>query len=105
MPSVTKRSDAERDLEGLAFHIGQTDTVASTRFLAAAERTFAVLASMPEMAAPYPLTNPRLQGMKRHPVQGFPNHLVFYLPTPLGIEVVRVLHGARNVARVMEGQP
>jgi hypothetical protein len=35
-------------------------------------------------------------------VPGFENTLVFYVPSPGVVEVMRVLHGARDVARLLE---
>jgi toxin ParE1/3/4 len=103
--SVGKRQQARHDLIEIADHFDQVDPALADRFLEAAERTFAILESMSRMGAPFPLVESRLRGMRHHPIQSFPNHLVFYLPTPVGIEVVRVLHGARNVKHVLEGQP
>ena len=34
--------------------------------------------------------------------KGFPKHLIFYRPIDHGIEVVRVLHGARDIEAVFE---
>ena len=49
---------------------------------------------MPGIGALFPLANPSFQSLRHHPIQGFPNYIIFYLPTADGIEVVRVLHGA-----------
>jgi plasmid stabilization system protein ParE len=37
-----------------------------------------------------------------HPVRGFPSRLIFYLPLPDGIEVIRVLHAKRNIRRLLQ---
>jgi toxin ParE1/3/4 len=50
------------------------------------------------------LSAPRLADLRRWPVSGFPNHLIFYQPTEGGIEVVRVLHGARDLATMLENE-
>jgi len=42
----------------------------------------------------------RLKGLRRIPVKGFENYLVFYLPHQGGIDVIRVLHGARNIDNI-----
>ena len=44
---------------------------------------------------------PRLTGLRVFPVRGFPKHLIFYRPVADGIELVRVLHGARDVAAIL----
>jgi toxin ParE1/3/4 len=44
---------------------------------------------------------PRLTGLRVFPVRGFPKHLIFYRQVADGIELVRVLHGARDVAAIL----
>jgi len=39
----------------------------------------------------------RLHGMRRLPVNEFEKYLIFYLPHEHGIEVIRILHGARDI--------
>jgi toxin ParE1/3/4 len=105
MATIARRPVAERDLEDTAVYIGRNSRPTATRFLIAAEATLARLASMAGMGASFPLTNPRLQGLRHHPIRGFPNHLIFCLPTADGIEVVRVLHGARDLTAILENEP
>ena len=38
-----------------------------------------------------------LKGLRRFPVKGFENYLLFYLPHQTGIDVIRVFHGARHI--------
>jgi plasmid stabilization system protein ParE len=35
-------------------------------------------------------------------VAGFSNHLIFYRPVPNGVEVVRILHAARDWLAIIE---
>jgi plasmid stabilization system protein ParE len=39
------------------------------------------------------------------PSGGFKNYLIFYLPAANEIEVVRVLHGARNLRKALRETP
>jgi toxin ParE1/3/4 len=48
--------------------------------------------------------SPRLADLRFFPVTRFPNHLVFYRPLEDGLELVRVLHGAREIARLLESE-
>ena len=80
----------------LAEHAG--DAVAQ-RFLDGAASSFEALLAHPEIGAPVPLSNPVLAGMRKWPVSGFENHLIFYLPrnTPGGgVSIIRVLHAATD---------
>ena len=39
------------------------------------------------------------------PVPGFRSHLIFYRPLSSGVEIVRILHGARDWLPIIEAQP
>ncbi len=38
------------------------------------------------------------------PVSRFRNYLIFYVPVPGGIDVFRVLHGARDLGEVLDAE-
>jgi toxin ParE1/3/4 len=67
----------------------------------AVEQTSEFLLANSEAGAFYPAENNRLAGIRVFQVRGFPNHLIFYRELANGIEVLRVLHGARNVDAVL----
>ena len=94
---ITRRDLALRDLEELSEFIRQDSPRSALRFLEAAERTFALLAAMPLMGEAYGSEEPRLAGMRRFHISGFERYLIYYRPIDGGIEVVRVLHGARDL--------
>jgi len=48
------------------------------------------------MGAILSLRDSKLAGMRRWRVHGFEKFLIFYLPRPGGISIVRVLHAAQN---------
>jgi toxin ParE1/3/4 len=54
---------------------------------------------MPGMGALREFSNPRYTGLRSWPITGFERILIFYRPTADGIEVLRILHGARNLER------
>jgi toxin ParE1/3/4 len=58
------------------------------------------LLALPEMGSLYESDHPELSGGRFFPVKRFRNYLVFYRPTPQGIRVLRVLHGARDIESV-----
>ena len=75
---------------------------AAERFLDAAEAAFARLLEMPEIGAAREYRNERLTGLRLWPILGFERHLIFYRPIEAGIEVVRVIDAARDVAAILE---
>ncbi len=96
---------ADRDLDGLAGYLMQEANLEmALRFYDAAAATFEKLARMPGMGERRESANPRLDGLRVWRIDGFPNHLIFYRPTDGGIDVVRVLHGARDIDRVLDSE-
>jgi toxin ParE1/3/4 len=101
-PVVSKKPAARIDLAACYAYIGERNHDAAHRFLLAAEATFAALARTPGIGERYSTTNPRLMGLRVARVRRFKNYVIFYLPIPEGIDVIRVLHAARDVKRVLE---
>ncbi len=71
------------------------------QFLESAERIFDQLAKMPGIGTRYKAENPRLTGLRCASITGFKRYLIFYRPLDPGIEVLRVLHGARNIQSLL----
>ncbi|MSV35883.1 MAG: type II toxin-antitoxin system RelE/ParE family toxin [Bryobacterales bacterium] len=67
----------------------------------AVAQTCAVLLEQPHAGVPYDSGIVGLAGLRRFPVHGFENYLVFYVPHSVGIDVVRVLHGARDIGNMI----
>jgi len=94
---VYKRAPARRDLvQHFVFLTENAGLDTADRFLANAERCFSELAEHPEMGSPLTLKHSELAGMRKWRVPDFENFLIFYLPRPDGISVVRVLYAARD---------
>jgi toxin ParE1/3/4 len=105
-PRVSVLPAADYDIDGLAGYLMQEVSLETAlRFYDAAAATFENLAQMPGMGEQRVSSNPRLAGLRVWRIDGFPNHLVFYRPIAGGIEIVRVLHGARDVDTVLEAEP
>ena len=67
------------------------------RYLASARLTFAQIARQPGVHAFYGFKNPRLADVRVCQVEGFPNVLVFYRVGQSATEILRVIHGARDI--------
>jgi len=97
-PSVTFRPRARRDLlDQFSYLADQATVEVAERYFTAVDRTCARLAKQPLSGIAYDSLVGRLAGMRRVPVSGFPAYLLFYMPRGGGIEVVRILHGARDL--------
>ena len=87
-----KTPRAKLDVEDCAIYLAAHASVqVALRFLECAEATFGILAEHPGFGRQLQFTRPEIEGLRSFRVQGFENHLVFYLPRESGIEVVRVL--------------
>jgi toxin ParE1/3/4 len=98
------RPKADIDLDEQALFIGLDSIDAAIRFYGAATAAFERLLTMPELGVARPLGSTRLEGLRMWPIPDFPNYLIFYLPSPSDIEIVRVLHGARDIPEILEAE-
>jgi toxin ParE1/3/4 len=101
---VVRLRSALRDLDEVADYIRrQGGPARAVRFLRAADATFQRLAALPGVGARYEPDDPAFADLRYCPVLRFKKYLVFYRPIAGGIEVLRVLHGARDIAAILAG--
>jgi toxin ParE1/3/4 len=62
------------------------------------------LVKQPRIGGPYDYGLPELAGLRRLPVKGFNDYLVFHLPHSGGIDVIRVIHGARDIDNLFQAE-
>lgn len=91
MPRLLKRPEAEADLEEIWWHIAQDSPDNADRFLDRIQEKCATLAGFPGMGSKRDELMPTLRSL---PVG---NYLVFHLPLEDGAEIIRVLHGSRDI--------
>ena len=95
-PIILKRPIARLDLAACYASIAERKPGMAHRFRLDAETTFAALARNPGLGELHPVEDPRLDGLRCCRIKKFKNHIVFYLPIADGIDVIRVLHAARD---------
>ena len=106
MSRIIRRPRARADIHEQASRIAHAKREAGRRFLAEVKRSLELAADMPGMGAARPRLNPALRGLRMFPVAaGFDSHLLFYRPIRDGMELVRVLHGARDIEAIMKAEP
>lgn len=75
------------------------------RFLDALEATLLHIVKRPNAWRPLmPLGVPRADGLRYRPVLGFPNHVVLFRVVGECVDVVRVLHAARDIPAALAEQ-
>ena len=94
---IVRRPLAKRDVVQLGDFIAQDSLAAARRFRDAVKTTLAMLLASPDIGGCWETSNPKYEGMRSWSVEGFPNHLIFYRPISEGIEVIRILHAARDL--------
>lgn len=91
---VTKTARAERDLEEIWFYIATDNLAAADTLLDTIDRRCRLLLDQPGLGRARPELAPDLRSF------AVGRYLLFYVPQAQGIEVVRVLHGARDIDEV-----
>jgi toxin ParE1/3/4 len=94
---IVRRPAADGDVEFAAAFLAERDPEVADRFIDAVRATEEALLLTLGMGTLRDYDNSTLKGMRFHLVRGFRKYLIFYIPRDDGIEVVRVLHGARDL--------
>lgn len=92
------RPKADQDLRRQSYYL-PTEASPETghRFLVAAHETFALLSTQPQMGWRVRVRHPRLASLRLFRISGFEKMLVLYLPLSSGVEIVRIVHGSRDL--------
>ncbi|MDX1971785.1 MAG: type II toxin-antitoxin system RelE/ParE family toxin [Candidatus Sumerlaeia bacterium] len=93
--------DIENHALWLVFEVSQG---ISKKFLDSLDATVLDLSEMPMVGRLYQSSNPRLMGIRVWRVAEFENILLIYRPIKGGIELFRVLHGARDIPKLLGDQ-
>jgi toxin ParE1/3/4 len=87
---------AAADLNEIGEYVAADNRAAAAKLIARFKEQAASLARSPGIGRPRPEFQPRLRSF---PVS---RYVLFYRPVEGGIEVVRVLHGMRDIDRIFE---
>ena len=96
---ILPAADADVDQAGL--HIARDNVDAALRFYDALDRTYREIRDYPKRWPRYELDHPRLRDLRKRAVVGYRNYLVFYRVDADMVEIVRVLHGARDIPALL----
>jgi toxin ParE1/3/4 len=104
LAEVFVRARARRDILSNAEYLEEHGSVETAqRFLDATQKTFEALAKIPKVGALCAFRSPALRRLRRWPVKGFENWLIFYQPRRNGVEIVHLIHGARDIESLLDG--
>jgi toxin ParE1/3/4 len=96
MGQIVRSLQAEQDLETTLDYLDSQSTQAADRFAKRFDESCDLHATFPQLGASSEELAPGL----RHFTVG--NYVVFYRPITEGIEIIRIIHGARDLPRFFE---
>lgn len=94
---------ARADIRLIMLNIGADSPTSARRFLLAVEKLAERLTEVPEFGAIYEIDHPELVGLRAFPVPRFNKYIMFYRVHDDQIEILRVIHGARDIPTILEG--
>ncbi len=102
---VRRRIQAKLDLINHAVYlVTESSPETAERFVDEAETAFTQLAGQPHMGWQRTFRNRRLSDIRVWRVKGFAEYLIFYLPLDDGVDIIRVLHGRRDLENILEDE-
>ena len=104
VPGVLGTPASQTDVMDIAAYLGRNNREVIPRFYESLAQTLTELSQFPNLGSPQFFSNPQLHGIRQWPIQNFKNYLVIYRPfaSDNGLEVLRVLHGARDIKTHLE---
>ena len=103
-PRIIKSRLAMQDVVEITDYLAmRTSLAASDRFVDAVDRTCQRLARLPGIGSRWDDDEIDPMEARFFPVLRYPKYLVFYRQMEGGIEILRVLHGARDLRRIPAG--
>jgi len=90
------------DLIEIYCYIHERSPQSADKVYAAIERSIRALLDIPGVGTQWSTTDPRLAGLRVTPCTPYRNYLMFFRAVPDGIELFRVVHGARELGRIVD---
>ncbi|MBL8695209.1 MAG: type II toxin-antitoxin system RelE/ParE family toxin [Planctomycetes bacterium] len=96
------RPRAQADIEeAFDYYVREAGIEIADRFVDCVAKTLELISSNPSIGSPRRWMNPSLSNLRSWHVGEFDKFRVYYVIQPETIEVVRVLHGAREVRELL----
>ena len=96
--------DAKADITEIGLYFAERDRNVEDRFYQALDKTVRVLCRSPNIGERCHFRNPRTKGMRMWLISGFSNYLIFYRVQGNILQILRVIHGARDNAAMFDGE-
>lgn len=93
------RKAAVEDIQRICDFISSENPEAATRFIDAVDEEFSLLSAHPFLGRQRHF---KIKGIRSWRVRGFEKYVIFYEVGAKALEVLRVLHGARDIRSILE---
>lgn len=95
--AIVRAPTAVRHLLEHFVYIGEGSPQAADRFIYSVDQTLSLLSEHPRIGRPVVSNVKRLRSVRRWPVSGFRNFLIFYRANAKTLTVLGIYHGARDL--------
>ena len=103
MARLLVREQAWSDLEEFGAFIAKDNPAAATEVVRQLRLSFEQLSRMPQLGRIVRKIK-TIEKLRMWLSPAFRNYLILYRELPDGVEIVRVLHGARDIKRILENE-
>jgi toxin ParE1/3/4 len=101
---ISIHSTAMRDINEYADYISQNSIDAALRFYESVSETTRMIAEHPARWPRYEPADPRAGEIRRRAVIGFDKYLIFYRIGDDAVEILRVMHGSRDIHSILANE-
>ena len=99
---IRRTRQVREDLVAIYIHVHGKSPQNAEKVLDALERSITSLLDTPGIGRLWESPDPRLEGLRVAVSTPYRNFLIFFRPVADGIEVFRVIHGARELDRIVD---
>jgi len=95
-----KKPQAERDIEECFVYIGEDNLDIAVHFLVAVEDSIEQIGRNPFIGSSRKFANSQIENLRMWKVKNFTDYQIFYTVEEETIEIIRVLHGTRDLPAI-----
>jgi toxin ParE1/3/4 len=99
---IRRTRQLRQDLIDIYRYIHERNPAAAEKVFDAIERNIKSLLDTPGVGRRWDSSDPRLEGMRVAVVTPYRNFLIFFRPSAKGVEVYRLIHGARELEQIVD---
>lgn len=91
---------AQQDIESIVDYLKQENPQAAQNFIQHLQNSLETLSLFPKLGHLRDYQHPTLKQIRMLPIKHFSSYLIFYQPNETTLQVVRIIHGSRDIAQL-----